>query len=134
MSELVKRPEPTANAMSQPYWDAAAQGRLILQTCGECGAIRHYPRLLCDRCYSDQVVWTDATGNGVVHSWTVAHHPFHGAFADELPYTLVTITLDEGPRALGRWRGDGPRLEQRVSGKFETRADGSLELVFVGAD
>jgi uncharacterized OB-fold protein len=43
-----------------------------------------------------------------VHSWTVAHHPFHPAFAGDLPYTLVIVDLDEGPRALGRYRGEAP--------------------------
>jgi uncharacterized OB-fold protein len=124
------RPAQIATDLSRPYWDAAAQGRLVLQCCAACGKIRHYPRLLCDSCYSDTAHWVPASGYGAIHSWTVAHHAFHPAFADELPYVLVTVDLAEGVRALGRWRGDTSlALGLRVRGRFETRADG-VDLVF----
>jgi uncharacterized OB-fold protein len=93
-------PHPTPE--SQPYWDGAAEGRLRLQRCAACGKVRHYPRLVCDGCYSLHTEWVDASGFGTVHSWTVAHHPFHPAFKDDLPYTLVIVDLQEGPRTMGR--------------------------------
>lgn len=131
MTEPVTRPQPPASDLSAPYWAAAAEGRLVLQTCGACGAVRHYPRLLCDKCYSNEVRWTPASGEGKVHSWTVAHHTFHPAFAQELPYTLVTVDLVEGPRALGRWQSDTPpHIDAPTTGCFQTLPDGSLELVF----
>ncbi|MDQ2801245.1 MAG: zinc ribbon domain-containing protein [Pseudomonadota bacterium] len=71
------KPVPHPTAESQPYWDSAAEGTLRLQRCASCGKFRHYPRLVCDRCYSLQVEWIEASGRGVVHSWTVAHHAFH---------------------------------------------------------
>ena len=96
--------------------------------------IRHYPRLLCPACHSDAVEWTPASGRGTVHSWTVAHHAFHPAFAAELPYTLVTVDLEEGVRALGRWQGEAvPRLGQPVQGRFLTRDDGGSDLAFAPA-
>ena len=127
----VPRPTPPITDLSRPYWDAAAQGRLLVQTCGACGRWRHYPRLLCDQCYSSEVLWKQASGRGKVHSWTVSHHAYHPAFADELPYALVTIDLDEGVRALGRFRGDATRLSigLAVQAAFETR-DGGVDLVF----
>ena len=128
---LPSKPTPPDNDLSRPFWAAAAQGRLVLQTCAACGKRRHYPRLLCDHCYSDAVVWLPATGRGSLHSWTVAHHAFHPAFADDLPYTLVTVDLDEGVRALGRWRGDALLcIGLAVQGGFETGADGALSLIF----
>ena len=102
----------------------------MLQCCAVCGKVRHYPRLLCDSCYSDQVVWKPASGTGTIHSWTVAHHAFHPAFKAELPYVLVTVDLDEGVRALGRWRGTPAlSLGQPVQGGFEAR-EGGVDLVF----
>lgn len=131
MTDPIMRPQPPASDISAPYWEAAAAGRLLLQTCGACGAIRHYPRLLCDKCYSDEVHWTQASGEGKVHSWTVAHHPFHPAFAQELPYTLVTVDLKEGARALGRWQSEtAPQIDAPTTGRFHTLPDGSMELVF----
>ncbi len=124
------KPNPAQSELSRPYWEAAAQGRLVLQSCTACGKVRHYPRLLCDSCYSDVANWIPASGRGTIHSWTVAHHAFHPAFAPELPYTLVTVDLDQGVRALGRWRGDvALSLGLAVQGGFEAR-EGGVDLVF----
>ena len=62
------KPSPEPNELSRPYWEAAAQGRLLLQYCAACGKVRHYPRLLCDDCYSDAVAWKPGSGRGTVHS------------------------------------------------------------------
>ena len=51
------------------------------------------------------------------------------SFRAEVPYTLVTVDLEEGPRALGRWVGDTPALGQPVVGRFERRDEG-VDLVF----
>lgn len=105
------KPPPHSTPESQPYWDGAAQGRLRLQRCTECGTVRHYPQLVCTRCYSLGVEWIEASGRGTVHSWTVAHHAFHPAFKADLPYTLLTVDLEEGPRAMGRL---DPALQDRL--------------------
>jgi hypothetical protein len=96
MDYLKPVPEPTPE--SKPYWDALNGGRLVLQSCGACGKIRHYPRPLCDACYSFDVRWIEAKGTGTVHSWTVTHHAFNPGFKAELPYVLVTVDLAEGVR------------------------------------
>lgn len=97
------KPVPHPTDESQPYWDAAAQGQLRLQRCAACGKARHYPQLVCAACYSLEAEWFDAAGVGTVHSWTVAYHPFHPAFRDDLPYVLATIDLPEGMRLMGRF-------------------------------
>ena len=129
MNEIPRKPPVTSTALSQTYWDGVACGELRLQACGSCGALRHYPRLLCDRCYSDSVRWVKASGRGRIHSWTIAHHPYHPAFVTEVPYTLVLVDLDEGPRALGRWAGGDLRIGAPVGGQFVTR-EGGADLVF----
>ena len=96
-------PEPTRD--SRPYWDALREGRLVIQQCAACGKLRHYPRPVCDACYSMDATWREVSGRGRVHSWTVAHHPFHPGFKSELPYVLVTVDLDEGVRMLAQLRG-----------------------------
>jgi uncharacterized OB-fold protein len=93
-------PEPTLD--SQPYWDALKEHRLVLQRCARCKKVRHYPRPVCDACYSMECDWIEATGKGRVHSWTVSHHAFHPGFKGELPYVEVTVDLDEGVRMQSR--------------------------------
>ena len=129
-STALPKPSPQTSELARPYWDAVAQGKLVLQSCTACGKVRHYPRLLCDACYSDAVTWLPSMASGTIHSWTVAHHAFHPAFMPELPYTLVTVDLDEGVRALGRWRCDvALSIGLPVQGAFEAR-DGGMDLVF----
>lgn len=132
LTETPARPEkplPQPSGLSRPYWEAAALGQLVLQRCAACSKLRHYPRLLCDQCYSDAVEWIPASGRGRVHSWTVCHHAFHPAFTGELPYTLVTVDLEEGVRALGPWRGGEFGIGTPVHGRFEL-TPGRAELVF----
>ena len=130
LASLPPKPSPQTSELARPYWDAVAQGKLVLQSCSACGKVRHYPRLLCDACYSDAVTWLPSKASGTIHSWTVAHHAFHPAFAPELPYTLVTVDLDEGVRALGRWRSQvAMSIGLPVRGTFEAR-QGGMDLVF----
>ena len=129
MIETAAKPTPTVTDLSRPYWEGVNAGELRLQSCGACGSPRHYPRLLCDRCYSDEIKWITASGRGRIHSWTVAHHPYHPAFVTEVPYTIVLVDLDEGPRALGRWFDVTPTIGQLVNGRFVAR-DGGADLVF----
>jgi uncharacterized OB-fold protein len=130
MSEPAAKPAQVPTELSRPFWEGAAAGRLMIQRCASCGKLRHYPRLLCDACYSDAVEWVEASRRGSIHSWTVSHHAFHPAFKSELPYTLVTVDLAEGVRALGRWSGEIPVIGQQVSGRFVAR-EGGVDLVFV---
>ena len=131
LASLPPKPSPQTSELARPYWEAVAQGKLVLQSCSACGKVRHYPRLLCDACYSDAVTWLPSRASGAIHSWTVAHHAFHPAFAPELPYTLVTVDLDEGVRALGRWRSDiDLSIGLRVQGAFEAR-QGGMDLFFI---
>jgi len=96
------KPVPHPTTYSLPYWEAAANGTLRLQRCASCRTVRHYPQPVCPKCYSLETEWIDARGRGTVHSWTVAHHAFHPAFKADLPYTLLIVDLEEGPRAMGR--------------------------------
>jgi uncharacterized OB-fold protein len=108
MTEAYAKPLPEPTRDSRPYWDALREGRLVIQQCAACGKLRHYPRPVCDGCYSMETTWRQMSGRGTVHSWTVAHHPFHPGFKSELPYVLVTVDLDEGVRMLAQLRGVEP--------------------------
>ncbi len=101
-----EKPLPEPGAETQPYWDGLKEHRLVLQRCASCKRPRHYPRPMCEHCYSLECEWFESSGNGTVHSWTVAHHPFHMGFKQELPYTVVTIDLADGVRIMAPMPGD----------------------------
>jgi uncharacterized OB-fold protein len=96
-------PEPTLD--SQPYWDSLQDHKLKLQKCSDCGKIRHYPRPVCDACFSMKTDWVEASGKGKVFSWTISYHPFHVGFKEDIPYILVTVDLDEGVRLISQLKG-----------------------------
>jgi len=105
MDTLPARPQPHPSEESRPYWDALREHRLVFQQCAACGKLRHYPRPMCDACYSMQFTWHESSGRGSVQSWTIAHHPFHLAFKSLVPYALVTVDMEDGVRMHAPWRG-----------------------------
>ena len=53
MSEVPnEKPLPLLDRDSKPFWDSLQEQNMRLQRCAECGKIRHYPRPVCDSCYS----------------------------------------------------------------------------------
>jgi uncharacterized OB-fold protein len=103
MNDAYPMPYPSPDTM--PYWLGLREGRLLVQKCGGCGTLRHYPRPVCATCFSMEVDWTEMSGRGAVHSWTETHHAFLPAFKEDVPYILVTVDLDEGVRINARFRG-----------------------------
>jgi len=96
----VARPGGTTTPATAPYWTAAADGRLLIQRCGGCGHLQHYPRTLCARCWSAELDLIAAAGTGTVWTYTIVHHPGHPAWNTEVPYVLALVELDEGPRLM----------------------------------
>ncbi|MYE58053.1 MAG: hypothetical protein F4X35_00470, partial [Alphaproteobacteria bacterium] len=69
------RPAPEPTIDSKPYWDGLKERRLLLQQCGDCGLIRHYPRPMCGACHSLEVCWIESSRQGRLYAWTEVHHP-----------------------------------------------------------
>ena len=95
------KPLPTPSAVSQPFWDAAKEHRLLYQRCQSCGTRVFYPRDICPgpQCFGvGTLEWVEATGKGWVYSYTVSYQPAHPGFADDVPYVLAIVELDEGWR------------------------------------
>jgi len=108
------------------YQRAAATGRLHLQRCDSCGAWRHPPRVLCAGCGSDAASFQPVSGRGTVFTWTVTHQALDPAFADHVPYAVVVVALEEGPRVVGNLIGADPaelRLDLPVEVVLDRRSD-----------
>jgi uncharacterized OB-fold protein len=81
-----------------------------------------------------EVAWIEASGRGRVHTWTVAHHPFHPAFKEELPYIVAIVDLEEGVRMNAQMRGVTPgemRIGLPVQVTFERTKEGVTLPAFV---
>lgn len=82
----------------QGFWDAAAEHRLVIQRCENCGAHRHYPQARCPECLSGSWSWSEVAGRGTVYTFTITHQAFHPRWAERVPYAVATIELEEGVR------------------------------------
>jgi uncharacterized OB-fold protein len=90
------KPLPTPDDVNREYWQAAADGRLLIQTCPQCGQRQFYPRALCTHC-GGQPEWLECTGRGTVHTRTIIRQMGMKPFRNELPYVVAMIELEEGP-------------------------------------
>ncbi|MFI7015557.1 Zn-ribbon domain-containing OB-fold protein [Streptomyces sp. NPDC050164] len=98
-------PEP--DAFTRTYWDAAAEGRLLIRRCRACGRAHHYPREFCPHCWSEDVVWEPASGRATLYTWSVVHRNELPPFAERTPYVAAVVDLAEGPRMMTEVVGVG---------------------------
>jgi uncharacterized OB-fold protein len=89
MTAQRKIPAPQVTPETKRYWDAAAQGTLLVKKCLGCGKIHHYPRSLCPYCFSDNTDWQEASGRGTIYSYSVMRRAL-------APYAIAYVTLEEG--------------------------------------
>ena len=87
----------TDDPIDAGFWAGAAEGRLVVQSCGACGHRTMPPRPMCPRCRAVDRVWEPMSGRGVIWSWTVAHPPLLPAFAPFAPYPVIVVALEEDP-------------------------------------
>lgn len=92
------KPIPRPNEVSKTYWHGTARREILLQKCKDCDNIQYYPRPLCTKCFSQDLSWIRASGRGTVHTFSVIYQNIQPGFVDELPYVLVVVELEEGPR------------------------------------
>lgn len=97
LEELVMGMVPTVVEETRGFWEGTLAGELRVQACDACGARRLPAGACCSRCLSQDLRWEPASGRGTVFSYTIVRHAFHPAFADEIPYVVADIQLDEGP-------------------------------------
>ncbi|MEO8187335.1 MAG: Zn-ribbon domain-containing OB-fold protein [Burkholderiaceae bacterium] len=115
------RPLPVPTQATQPFWDAAAQGKLIFQRCGECNNALSTPRLFCTHCMAESVQWETSTGLGSIYTFTVNHRAANAHMADKVPYVVAVVQLDEGVRMMANIVNVEPqsvRIGDRVRVRF----------------
>ncbi|MEU2613161.1 OB-fold domain-containing protein [Micromonospora sp. NPDC007271] len=124
-------PGPTVTPATEPFWSGLRAERLLLQQCERCGAPQHYPRAVCRCCWSEDLRWIPSTGRGTVWTFTVVHRPGNPAWAPRVPYAVLIVELDEGPRLVAGYTGllEDLSVGLRVAAGFEHHATHSL-LVF----
>jgi uncharacterized protein len=91
-----RRPHPAVTRDTAFWWEGLKTGKLLIQRCGGCGALRHPPRPMCPHCQSLEWDTVEASGRGTVYSFVVSHYPQVPAF--DYPLAIGLIELEEGTR------------------------------------
>ena len=130
MSAEHRIPAPSVNPENKPYFDAAAEGKLLVKQCGACGEFHHYPRSLCPHCFSDRTEWREAKGTGTVYSYSVLRRGV------PVPYCIAYVKLDEGISMLTNIVDcdlDAVRIGQEVKVVFRQSEGGAAVPMFTPA-
>jgi hypothetical protein len=91
--------EPVITDVNRGFWDGAAVGELRAQRC-ENGHVRLPPAPWCPFCLSDKWGWEALSGRGTVMSRLIFHQAYFPAWKNRLPYNVVLVQLEEGPRMI----------------------------------
>ncbi|RVT89417.1 Zn-ribbon domain-containing OB-fold protein [Sphingomonas crocodyli] len=97
MSEPYLRPLPAKSPGTEPFWEAAAEHRLVIPKCQNCGDWNWIPYPGCRTCLSEDQVWTPASGYGTLMTWSIVSR---GPPGFPSPYVTALVELDERPRSM----------------------------------
>lgn len=86
-------PSPLADAITLPWWQAAAEHRLVVQRCTACGRTRHPPAPVCPECRSADSEWQPVPGRGEIYTYTIVHRAV--AAGQALPTVVAVVALED---------------------------------------
>ncbi|OJX05220.1 MAG: hypothetical protein BGO72_13335 [Burkholderiales bacterium 70-64] len=129
-----KRVKPVANSYmhTQPIWDAARNGRLLVQRCDDTKRLQHPPRPVSVYTGSKNLSWVEVSGFGSIYSWTVTTSAWPG-HEHRVPYVCGLVLLNEGVRMLCNLINIGEaelKVGRRVRVAWEELGDGFLYPAF----
>jgi uncharacterized OB-fold protein len=101
-------PQPLADTTTLPWWQAAAEHRLVVQRCTACGHTRLPPAPVCPECRSGDADWKQVPGRGEVYTYTIVHRPI--AAGQPLPTVIAVVSLEDsgGVRIISNLVGVSP--------------------------
>ncbi len=103
---ITQLPAPGWEPLTEGYWEAAGQGKLVVQRCQDCRTHRLPVAWTCYSCQSPNWAWDEVAGTGTVYTFTWADRR---AMADWPLYNVSVIELDGT-------QGEPVRLMTRVVG------------------
>jgi len=122
----MSRPIPSPDPATAEFFRAAKQGKLLIKHCPACGRNLLPQREQCPNCLNRQLQWREASGKGTIYSFVIQHQVLHPAFKDEVPFNIITVELDEGPRLQSNLVGAANsdiEVGARVEAVFEHLSD-----------
>ncbi len=131
---MPNRPQPKfPEPITQPFWDAAKEGKLTYQTCDDCKEVVFTPRKHCTACGSASLTWQESKGEGTVYTYSVVRQNRMPAFVELGAYSVAYVDLDEGFRIFTGVVGvENPvediKIGMRVKVEFEKQDEGEYPI------
>lgn len=91
-----RKPLPRLDAWNRHFWDRTREHVFAAQRDEE-GNFWFPPSPVSPFTRSARWSWCELSGHGTVASWVVFHQGYFAGFAEELPYNVALVQLDEGP-------------------------------------
>jgi uncharacterized OB-fold protein len=82
---------------SAPFFDAAANGQLLIKRCKGCGHFLPLARIRCSVCQRAALEWVPASGAANLVSWVVVHGRPASPDAEPERSWVGLVELEEGP-------------------------------------
>ena len=92
------KPVSQPDELTEPFFAAGAEGRLVVAVCTVCGDMRLPTSATCPTCLAEGLEWREVSGKGTVHTFAIMHRRYHPAWEPDLPYNIAVVELEEGPR------------------------------------
>ncbi|GHU64225.1 acyl dehydratase [Clostridia bacterium] len=102
MSNLYNKPLPEVYAWTAPFWSETKNGRLMLQRGKTTEKFIMYPKKYSPYDFTEEIEWVEASGKGTIYSYSTVYANPPASFADDLPFTVAIVELEEGVRLCTR--------------------------------
>ena len=100
MSEPLPTPVPEVTSETEAFWEATAEGTLLLPRCDDCDTVIWYPRAFCPACGEPR----GHVDRGERARLRLQLHDQparrRSRTASSAPYVLAYVELEEGPRMM----------------------------------
>ena len=80
--------------LSEPFWKAAAEHRLVVPRANDGGSFFFPPERYVPGTTDTDWQYVESTGRGTVYTYSIVHRPMSPDFS--APYVLAVVDLDEG--------------------------------------
>lgn len=122
----VSKPIPSVTPEMAGFYEGTRRGQLMVRQCEGCGELHFPAHSFCSSCMSARAKWVPVSGRGEIYSYNIMHQVYHPGFATEVPYAVVVVKLEEGPKFVSNVVGIKPheiRIGMPVEVTFEKMSD-----------
>jgi uncharacterized OB-fold protein len=137
MSDKPFRLQPLVNDENRHFWESGEQGQLCFQRCTACKSYIHPPAPVCGECLGRQWTTEPVSGDAVVHTFTINHHPWIPGFDPPYVVAIVEMVEQKGLRLMTNIVNcpiEEVAIGMKVKVRFEELEDGAWLPLFEPAE